>query len=53
MLFILSTLLVSRSFSSTAYNKEVIPSTSALCLDGTPSVIYVSKGIPDKILLHF
>lgn len=38
---------------SIIYRKELIPSSTALCLDGSPSLIYVSTGNPTKILLHF
>lgn len=36
------------------YNKIVLADPSALCLDGSPGVYYISKGTdPDRILLFF
>lgn len=39
--------------ASSVYVKEVIQSETALCLDGSPSAIFVSKGDPERILIHF
>lgn len=39
--------------TSSVYVKEVMQSETALCLDGSPSAIFVSKGDPEKILIHF
>lgn len=39
--------------TSSVYVKEVMQSETALCLDGSPSAIFVSKGDPERILIHF
>ena len=53
MILLISALFLSAALATTIYTKETINSSSALCLDGTPSVLYVSKGSPHHILLHF
>lgn len=54
MLLLLSLiLLLSIGASKQLYLREIVQSESALCLDGSPSLVYVSQGDPKKILLHF